>query len=102
MAASDGSVLVLQCDPLASSLRRLEHAKFICENARAKYIPNIEIVGHETKVSTQKISDNGVEESKAKPIKTETIAVELGEEIEKRYDAITEGKIDLEGLSQEQ
>jgi hypothetical protein len=34
--ATDGSLLLIQCDPLAASLRRVEHAKFICENERAR------------------------------------------------------------------
>jgi hypothetical protein len=35
-SASPGSVLLLQCDPLAASSRRIEHAKYIVENARAR------------------------------------------------------------------
>ena len=31
-------MLLVQCDPLATSLRRIEHAKFICENARSKFV----------------------------------------------------------------
>jgi MoxR-like ATPase len=33
----DGSLLVVQCDPLAASLRRVHHTRFICEQARAHY-----------------------------------------------------------------
>src|SRR3546814_3390567 len=36
--ANPGSVLLVQCDPLAASRRRIEHAKFIIDNARAKYL----------------------------------------------------------------
>ncbi|KNC55646.1 uncharacterized protein AMSG_01915 [Thecamonas trahens ATCC 50062] len=39
-AAAMSRVLLLQCDPLASSLRRIEHAKYICENALAKAADN--------------------------------------------------------------
>lgn len=35
--AKDGSMLLLQCDPLAASLRRIEHAKYVCENTRARH-----------------------------------------------------------------
>jgi MoxR-like ATPase len=34
-------LLVVQCDPLATSLRRIEHAKFICETARARSMQQI-------------------------------------------------------------
>jgi hypothetical protein len=34
-------LLVVQCDPLATSLRRIEHAKFICETARARAMQQI-------------------------------------------------------------
>jgi RZ type zinc finger domain/AAA domain (dynein-related subfamily) len=37
-ASNDGSVLVVQCDPLAASLRRIVHARYICEQARAKHL----------------------------------------------------------------
>jgi hypothetical protein len=32
-----GDLLLVQCDPQAASLRRIEHAKFLIENARAKH-----------------------------------------------------------------
>jgi hypothetical protein len=32
-SAATNSLLLVQCDPLAASLRRIEHAKFICEKA---------------------------------------------------------------------
>jgi hypothetical protein len=35
--AEDGSLLLVQCDPLAASLRRVQHARFICEQERAHY-----------------------------------------------------------------
>ena len=35
-SAQSGSVLLVQCDPVAASKRRIEHAKFIIELARAK------------------------------------------------------------------
>ncbi len=34
-------LFVLQCDPLATSLRRIDHARYILENSRAKYIKKI-------------------------------------------------------------
>ena len=37
-SAKDGSVLVVQCDPLAASYRRINHARYICENSRAKFV----------------------------------------------------------------
>ena len=40
--ATDGSLLVLQCDPLAASLRRIEHAKYLVENARAQFLKKLE------------------------------------------------------------
>jgi len=36
--AQDGAVLVVQCDPLGTGTRRLEHAKNILEKARAKFV----------------------------------------------------------------
>jgi hypothetical protein len=36
--AASGSVLLVQCDPRASSLRRVEHAKYICEKALADFM----------------------------------------------------------------
>jgi hypothetical protein len=33
----DGSVFLLQCDPLAASLRRIEQAKYLCNNARLRW-----------------------------------------------------------------
>lgn len=36
--ATDGAVLLLQCDPLGTGTRRIEHAKNILENARAKFV----------------------------------------------------------------
>jgi len=39
--AEDGSLLLVQCDPLAASLRSIEHVKFICESIRAKFIHQI-------------------------------------------------------------
>jgi hypothetical protein len=39
--AEDGSLLLVQCDPLAASLRRIEHVKFICESMRSKFIHRI-------------------------------------------------------------
>lgn len=33
-----GSTLLVQCDPLATSKRRIEHAKFVIESARSKFI----------------------------------------------------------------
>ena len=40
-SAADGSVLLVQCDPLAASLRRIEHAKYVTENVRAKSFDRI-------------------------------------------------------------
>jgi hypothetical protein len=40
-AAADGSVLLVQCDPLATSIRRIEHAKFILEQALARYVQQV-------------------------------------------------------------
>lgn len=35
--ASAGSILLVQCDPLATSKRRIEHTKFLIEQERAKF-----------------------------------------------------------------
>lgn len=40
--AHPNSVLLVQCDPLAASRRRIEHAKFIIDNARAKYVKDFD------------------------------------------------------------
>jgi len=34
--SSEGAILLVQCDLLATSLKRVEHTKFICETARTK------------------------------------------------------------------
>jgi hypothetical protein len=36
--AQDGAMFLLQCDPLGTGTRRVEHAKNILENARAKFV----------------------------------------------------------------
>jgi energy-coupling factor transporter ATP-binding protein EcfA2 len=37
-SAVEGSIFILQADPLAASNRRIQHSKYILENARAKFI----------------------------------------------------------------
>ena len=36
--AESGSLLLVQCDPRAASLRRVEHAKYMCEKALADFM----------------------------------------------------------------
>jgi hypothetical protein len=36
--STKGSILLVQCDPLAASKRRIEHTKFLIEQERAKFV----------------------------------------------------------------
>jgi hypothetical protein len=42
--AQPGSTLLVQCDPLATSKRRIEHTKFILESARSKFLKSREAI----------------------------------------------------------
>lgn len=37
-SAKEGSVFLLECDPLAASFRRIMHARYLCESARVKWM----------------------------------------------------------------
>ena len=36
--AQNGSLLLVQCDPRAASLKRVEHARYICEKTLSKFM----------------------------------------------------------------
>lgn len=55
--ASSGSTLLVQCDPLATSRRRLEHSKFLIELVRAKFLKKANDKNEESIVQTATESD---------------------------------------------